>query len=108
MVGDETELYADAAYIGGRTRALLARHGIADRVQRRGARGHPLSAAGKARNAGLGVTRGRVEAIFGHMKRHWGMRRIRFLGLVKMRIHFSLAAIGWNLLKGARFKRLYG
>ncbi len=39
VVGDETELYADAAYIGPRTRALLAGHAMADRVQRRGARG---------------------------------------------------------------------
>jgi len=108
VVGDETELYADAAYIGPRTRALLARHGIADRVQRRGARGHPLSAAGKARNVAIGVTRGRVEAIFGHLKRLWGMARTRFLGLVKTRTQFTLAAIGWNLMKGARFKRLYG
>ncbi len=108
VVGDETALYADAAYIGARTRALLARHGMQDRVQRRGARGNPLSAAGKARNVEIGVTRSRVEAIFGHMKRLWGLRRTRFMGLARMRTHFSLAAIGWNLLKGARFQSRYG
>jgi len=108
VVGDEAELYADAAYIGPRTRALLARHGMVDRVQGRGARGHPLSAQGKARNIAIGVTRGRVEAIFGHMKRLWGMARSRFMGLAGMRTHFTLAAIGWNLMKGARFTRLYG
>ena len=108
VVGDETGLYADAAYIGPRTRALLARHAMADKVQRRGARAHPLSKADKARNIEIGVTRGRVEAIFGHMKRLWGMARSRFMGLVKTRIHFTLAAIGWNLQKGARFRRLYG
>lgn len=108
VVGDEAELYADAAYIGPRTRAFLTRHAMVDRVQRRGARGHPLSAAGKARNIEIGVTRGRVEAIFGHMKRLWGMRRSRFMGLVKTRTHFTLAAIGWNLQKGARYRRSYG
>jgi len=108
VVGDEAELYADAAYIGPRTRAFLARHKMADRVQKRGARGPPLSAAGKARNVEIGVTRGRVEAIFGHMKRLWGMRRSRFMGLAKTRAHFTLAAIGWNLQKGARFRRHYG
>ncbi|KMW57270.1 ISMca7, transposase [Candidatus Rhodobacter oscarellae] len=108
VAGDESALYADAAYIGPRTRALLARRGMADRVQRRGARGHPLSDENKARNVEIGVTRGRVEAIFGHWKRHWGLRRTRFLGEAKMMTVTTLAAIGWNLHKGARFRRLYG
>ena len=108
VVGDETELYADAAYIGPRTRALLARHGMADRVQTRGARGHPLTPEARARNVEIGVTRGRVEPIFGHMKRHWGLRRSRFMGRARTTIQFTLAAIGWNLWKGARFRRLYG
>ena len=36
----------------------------------------------------------RVEAIFGHWKRHWGPRGTRLLGLAKMRILTGLAAIG--------------
>lgn len=108
VAGDEAALYADAAYVGPRTRALLARTGMADRVQRRGTRGHPLAAAERARNVEIGVTRSRVEAIFGHMKRHWGLARSRFLGLTRTRIQFTLAAIGWNLWKGARFSQLYG
>lgn len=42
------------------------------------------------------------------MKRHWGLRRSRFLGLAKTTAQVTLAAIGWNLWKGARFKTLYG
>lgn len=79
VVGDEAALFADSAYIGPRTRALLKRHEMRDQVRRRGARGHPLSAQDRARNVEIGVTRGRVEAIFGHMKRHWGMARSRFM-----------------------------
>ena len=108
VVGDEAALYADAAYIGPRTRALLARHDMADRVQRRGARGHPLTPSERARNVEIGITRGRVEPIFGHWKRHWGLRRSRFIGLAKTRIQLVLTAIGWNLCKGSRFQRLYG
>ncbi|MBL9058593.1 MAG: transposase [Mangrovicoccus sp.] len=108
MAGDEAALYADSAYVGPRTRALLARHGMADRVQRRGAWRHPSSAAARARNAEIGVTRSRIEAIFGHWKRHRGFRRTRFPGLARMRILAGLAAIGWNLWKGARFRSLYG
>ena len=43
VVGDETALYADAAYIGPRTRALIARMSIQDQVQRRGTRGQTIS-----------------------------------------------------------------
>jgi len=57
---------------------------------------------------GVGVTRGRVEAIFGHMKRLWGMRRSRFTGLARTRTQFTLPAIGRNLQKGARFRREFG
>ena len=108
MTGGETALYADAAYIGPRTRALLTTRKIADQVQRRGARGHPLSDADKARNIGIGVTRAGVERIFGHLKRCWGMRRTPFMGLARTTIWFRLAALGWNLWQGARFRRLYG
>ncbi|WP_164989306.1 transposase, partial [Roseovarius sp. A46] len=62
----------------------------------------------RARNVEIGVTRGRVEAIFGHWKRHWGLRRTRFLGGAKMQVLTRLAAIGWNLWKGAGFKARYG
>ena len=122
LTGGETALYADAAYIGPRTRALLADRKITDRkitdhvqhrgarghVQHRGARGHPLSPEGHARNVEIGVTRAGVERIFGHMKRCWGLRRTPYMGLAKTRTWFSLAALGWNLWKAASFQRLYG
>lgn len=108
VVGDEAALYADGAYSSPRSRALVARTGMADRVQRRGAKHKRLGPQDIARNVEIGVTRARVEAIFGHWKRHWGLRRTRFLGLAKMRILTTLAAVGWNLWKGARFRTLYG
>ncbi|HAB44579.1 MAG TPA: hypothetical protein DEO41_08180 [Betaproteobacteria bacterium] len=56
----------------------------------------------------MGVTRGRVEAIFGHMKRLWGMARSRFMGRARTHAQFQIAAIGWNLQKGARFRQAFG
>jgi IS5 family transposase len=108
MTGGEVALYADAAYIGPRTRSLIARTGMADHVQRRGARGHPLSPEGRVRNAEIGVTRAGVERIFGHLKRCWGLRRTPYMGLAKTTAWFKIAALGWNLWKGARFRKLYG
>ncbi|WP_083921885.1 hypothetical protein [Kiloniella laminariae] len=42
------------------------------------------------------------------MKRLWGMGRSRFMGLARTHVHFTLAAIGWNLNKGERFRKAYG
>ena len=81
---------------------------MADRVQRRGAKHKRLGPQDIARNVEIGVTRARVEAIFGHWKRHWGLRRTRLLVLAKMRILTGLATVGWNLWKDARFRTLYG
>jgi len=108
VVGDEAEFYADSAYIGPHTRALLSRHGMADRVQRRGARGRKLCPAKRARNREIGVTRGRVEPIFGHWTHLLGLGRSRFMGVVRTRIQIALTATRWNLWKGARMKQLCG
>ena len=108
VVGDERALYADAAYASPRTRELIARTGLQNQVQSRGAANKKLTEADIDRNKEIGVTRGRIEAIFGHWKRHWGLRRTRFMGEAKMRIQTGLAAIGWNLWKGAGFKTRYG
>ena len=107
---DPTEdmLFADSAYSSQKIRDWMAENDIQDRVQRKGYRNRKLSVEGRARNVEIGVTRGRVEAIFGHMKRLWGMARSRFMGLKRTHAHFQIAAIGWNLQKGARFRRIFG
>ena len=87
LLGDEAVLYADAAYSSRATRDKQARLGIADRVQRKGYRNHPLSAADK---------------------RCYGLGRTRFLGLAKNTTVYGLAAIAHNIRKGARFLGLYG
>ena len=43
LVGDESALYADAAYSSEETRNTLKQWGIDDQVQRKGYRNHPLS-----------------------------------------------------------------
>ena len=106
--GSEAMLMADSAYSSAATRAWMDAHDVHDRVQRKGYRGHPISRADIDRNTEIAVIRGRVEAIFGHMKRLWGMARSRFMGLARTHTQFQIAAIGWNLNKAAKFKRLYG
>ena len=106
--GSEDMLFADSAYSSQKIRDWMSDHNIRDRVQRKGYRNRKLSGDDRARNIEIGVTRGRVEAIFGHMKRLWGMARSRFMGLARTHAQFQIAAIGWNLQKGARFRRLFG
>ncbi len=108
LLGDETALHADAADSSRETRDKLARFGIADQVQRKGYRGHPLSEADKERNAGIAVVRSGVERVFAVYKRCYGLGRTRFLGLAKNTTFYGLAAIALNIRKGAMFLRLYG
>ena len=102
--GSEDMLFADSAYSSQKIRNWVNENNIKDRVQRKGYSNHKLPPQNRACNIKTGVTRGRVEAIFGHMKRLWGMARSRFMGRARTHAQFQIAAIGWNLQKGARFR----
>ena len=106
--GSEDMLFADSAYSSRKVRNWMNENNIKDRIQRKGYRNRKLSPQDRARNVEIGVTRGRVEAIFGHMKRLWGMARSRFMGRARTHAQFQIAAIGWNLQKGARFRQAFG
>ena len=101
-------LFADSAYSSRKIRNWMNENNIKDRVQRKGYSNRKLSPQDRARNVEIGVTRGRVEAIFGHKKRLWGMARSRFMGRARTHAQFQIAAIGWNLQKGARFRQTFG
>ena len=106
--GSEDMLFADSAYSSQKIRNWVNENNIKDRVQRKGYSNHKLPPQDRARNIETGVTRGRVEAIFGHMKRLWGMARSRFMGRARTHAQFQIAAIGQNLQKGARFRQAFG
>jgi len=108
LLGDEAALYADAAYSSKATRQKLERFGIADQVQRKGYRGHPLSQADKTRNAEIAVTRSGGERPFATYKARYGLARTRLMGLAKNLTFYGLAAIAHNIQKGAKFLTLYG
>lgn len=108
LLGDETALYADAAYSSRETRDVLERRGIEDQVQRKGYRNTPLSDADIKRNNDIAVTRAGGERPFATYKQHYKLDRTRFLGLAKNRTFYGLAAIAANIRKGAKFLGLYG
>jgi len=108
LLGDETALYADAAYSSEETRNKLKRFNIDDQVQRKGHRDHPLSQADKDRNARIAVTRAGGERPFATYKRHYGLARTRFMGLAKNTTAYGIAAMALNIRKGVKFLWLYG
>ena len=108
LLGDEVALYADAAYSSAATRTKLEKFGIADQVQRKGYRAHPLSQADKERNAEIAVTRSGGERPFATYKARYGLARTRLMGLAKNLSFYGLAAIAHNIQKGAKFLTLYG
>jgi IS5 family transposase len=108
LLGDESQLYADAAYSSAETRDKLARFGISDRVQRKGYRNHPLSANDHERNKEIAVTRSGGERPFATYKRLYGLTRTRFMGLDKNLTFYGTAAMANNIRKAAKFLTLYG
>jgi len=108
LLGDESALYADAAYSSEETRNTLEQWGIDDQVQRKGYRNHPLSESDKERNSHIAVTRSGGERPFATYKQHYKLARTRFLGLAKNTTFYGLAAIAANIRKGAKFLGLYG
>ena len=109
LLGDETALYADAAYSSAETSATLKRFGIDDQVQRRAYRNRPLSCADdELRNQVIAVTRSGGERPFATYKQHYGLARTRFMGLAKNATMYGLAAIAANIRKGAKFLASYG
>ena len=106
-MGDETALYADAAYSSKETRDKLERFGSADQVQRKGYRNKPLSAKDRRRNDAIAVIRAGGEWPFATYKSRYGLARARFVGLAKNRTAYGIAAIAHNLRKGANFLTLY-
>jgi len=108
LLGDETALYADAAYSSKETRDKLERFGIADQMQRKGYRNRPLSRDDSRRNDVISVTRAGGERPFATYKSRYGFSRTRFMGLAKNMTAYGIAAIAHNVRKGAKFLTLYG
>ena len=94
---DAPAVYADKAYDSHARRALLTELGIANRIMRRGNKHHPPSADDLAHNHAVKRVRARVETIFAVLKRIYGFRRTRYIGLVRNQLQLTLLAICFNL-----------
>jgi IS5 family transposase len=101
VIGDERSVYADKGYVGPRMRERLKAAGIRDRVQHKAQKNHPLTARQHRRNKLIGRLRGRVEGVFGALKRSYGLARMRYMGLARNAAATMLTLIAWNLARAA-------
>lgn len=94
---DSGMIYADKAYDTHARRALLARLGIGDGIMHRPNKHHPLTQEQTRRNGALSKIRCRVETVFAVLKRLYGYRRTRYVGLIRNQLQLTLLAICFNL-----------
>jgi IS5 family transposase len=95
--GDERAVYADKAYDSRGFRKALNSAGIEDRILYKAHRNRPLKSWQKWFNKAVSPIRGGVERGFATLKRHYGWRRVRYIGLERNRCHLALLCSAINL-----------
>jgi len=101
VAGDEASVWADKAYVGPTMAAAIAAAGAKNRVQRRRQKNRPLRASETRRNVLIGRVRGRIEGVFGALKRSYGLARLRYMSLARNATGVLLTLTGWNLARAA-------
>lgn len=101
VIGDERAVYADKGYVGPRLRERLREAGIRDRVQHRRWKDRPLTSRQLLRNRLIGRVRGRIEGVFGALKRSYGLARMRYMGLARNTAATLITLTAWNLARAA-------
>jgi IS5 family transposase len=93
--GGEAAVYADKAYDSEARRAGLRERDIEPRIMHKARRNRPLKPWQVAFNKAVAPIRAGVERLFATMKRTYGHRRVRYLGLARndVRLQAMCAAI---------------
>ena len=95
--GDEGAVYADKAYDSERRRAGLRERGIEPRIMHKARRNRPLRPWQTWLNKAVAPVRAGVERLFGTMKRTYGHRRVRYLGLARNDVQLQAMCAAINL-----------
>jgi transposase, IS5 family len=95
---DAAAVYADKAYDTKARREQLAQMGIADHIMHRPNKHHPVLPPDlSARNKANAKVRCAVETVFAVLKRVYGFRRTRYVGIIRNQLQLTLLAICFNL-----------
>jgi IS5 family transposase len=95
--GDEQAVYADKAYDSEARRAGLRARGIEPRIMYQARRNRPLKPWQTWFNKAVAPVRAGVERLFGTMKRVYGHRRVRYLGLARNDVQLQALCAAINL-----------
>ena len=101
IVGDETRVWADAAYDTHARRARLKAEGKKSRIARRPSKHHALSPRLKRFNRLVARRRAAVETTFATLKNRMKLAVIRYVGLAKASAQVTMAAIAFNMRRWA-------
>ncbi|MGI9255593.1 MAG: IS5 family transposase [Salinispira sp.] len=105
IMGNETVVYADAAYRSKAIAAMLEEMGIENQIHERAYRNTPLTDEQKQANYGRSRVRNTVERFFGLSKLHCGARKARYMGVQRNQSRFMCMAIMYNLKQMIGMKR---
>jgi len=97
-------VFADRGYPSEAREQWLKERNVRNRIQRKGARNHPLSACQKQRNHRIAKTRARVEHIFGAMEQMGG-KQLRCIGQLRANIALTLMATCYNIKRLVYLKK---
>jgi transposase, IS5 family len=95
--GDEQAVYADKAYDSEQRRADLRARSIEPRIMHKARRNRPLKPWQTWFNKAVAPVRAGVERVFGTMKRVYGYRRVRYLGLARNDVQLQAMCAAINL-----------
>jgi IS5 family transposase len=95
--GDEQAVYADKAYDSEARRTGLREQGIEPRIMYQARRNRPLKPWQTAFNKAVAPVRAGVERLFATMKRAYGYRRVRYLGLARNDVQLQVLCSAINL-----------
>lgn len=103
--GDEAAVYADKAYESKVRRALLRECGIKDRIMHRSHKNQRALPHWQARrNALIARARAPVEKVFGTLKRSYGYRQVRYMGIERNATELWFKCMAYNLRRAARLR----
>ena len=101
--GDEEAVYADKAYESKRRRTRLRECGIKDRIMHRSHKNQRALPHWQARrNALIARARAPVEKVFGTLKRSYGYRQVRYMGIERNATELWFKCMAYNLRRAAR------
>lgn len=90
------DLYGDKGYVDAEREARLKAAGYRVHIQRKAAKGKPLSNCQKRRNTRIAKTRARVEHVFAAIEQLGG-KGLRSIGLARATLQLNLKAATYNL-----------